>query len=63
MSSARACETSGYTVHRQGDFAVATVAQRVQERLVAPLTPQEQAQFNALLTKLVFSTGTESHGR
>ena len=38
-------------------------AQRVQERLVAPLTPQEQAQFNALLTKLVFSTGTESHGR
>lgn len=38
-------------------------AQRVQERLVAPLTPQEQAQLNALLTKLVFSTGTESHGR
>mgnify|MGYP001012806921 CR=1 FL=1 len=31
MSSARACETSGYTVHRQGDFAVATVAQRVQD--------------------------------
>ncbi len=31
MSSPRACETSGYTVHRQGDFAVATVAQRVQD--------------------------------
>ena len=29
----------------------------------SPLTPQEQAQLNALLTKLVFSTGTESHGR
>ena len=40
-------------------------AQRVQERLVAPLTQQEQAQLNALLTKLVFSTGTgtESRGR
>jgi hypothetical protein len=27
----------------------------VQERLVAPLTPEERAQLNALLTKLVFS--------
>lgn len=31
MTSARACETSGFTVQRQGDFAVATVAQRVQD--------------------------------
>ena len=50
----------------EGEAAVLRMrpaAQRVQERLVAPLTPQEQAQLNALLTKLVFSTGTESHGR
>lgn len=31
MTSPRACETSGYTVQRQGDFAIATVAQRVQD--------------------------------
>jgi DNA replication protein DnaC len=31
MSSPRACETSGYTVQRQGDFAVATVSQKVED--------------------------------
>ncbi len=31
MSSPRACETSGYSVERRGDFAVATVTQKVQD--------------------------------
>ena len=42
----------------EGEAAVLKMrpaAQRVQERLVAPLTPEEQRQLNALLTKLVFS--------
>jgi DNA-binding MarR family transcriptional regulator len=43
----------------EGEAAVLKMrpaAQRVQERLVAPLTPEEQSQLNALLTKLVFSS-------
>ena len=42
----------------EGEAAVLKMrpaAQRVQERLVAPLTQEEQRQLNALLTKLVFS--------
>jgi DNA-binding MarR family transcriptional regulator len=45
----------------EGEAAVLKMrpaAQRVQERLVSPLTLEEQRQLNALLTKLVFSGST-----